>query len=251
MLQCVLERIFVNCGCKLSHGNQVVGLPGELKPRFLSGLPKAELDSVLSVAKHRQFRASSVIINQEDPAERFFLLTSGHGRHFVITNDGRKILLHWLTSGQIFGGAAILSTPFQYLASTEVLSDSCAIVWERQTIRGLASNCTTLLDNVLSIAVTENIAWSTAAHISLTSEDAHGRVAHLLVSLASAIGEATRDGVEVRVLNEDLAEGANVTPFTVSRCLSDWERSGILAKRRGKILLRKPELLLAQAENQH
>ena len=239
------RNLAVTCACKLSPGNHVVSLPADLKPRFLSGLSKAELDTVLSAAKHRQFRASSVVINQEDPAERFFLLTSGHGRHFVITGDGRKILMHWLTAGQIFGGAAILSTPFQYLASTEVLSDSCALVWERQTIRELATTCPTLLDNVLSIAVTENIAWSTAAHVSLTSDDAHGRVAHLLLSLASAIGEAANGGVEMKVLNEDLAEGANVTPFTVSRCLSEWQKAGILAKRRGKILLQQPELLLA------
>jgi CRP-like cAMP-binding protein len=186
-----------------------------------------------------------VIINQEDPAERFFLLTSGHGRHFVITSAGRKILLHWLSAGQIFGGAAILSTPYKYLACTEVLTDSCALVWERQTIRQLASTFPILLDNLLSIAVTESIAWSTAAHVSLSADDAQGRVAHLLVSLASAIGKATRAGVELSVLNEDLAEGANVTPFTVSRCLTEWQRAGILTKRRGKILLREPELLLA------
>jgi CRP-like cAMP-binding protein len=236
----VLKENLVSCACKLSVGNQVVGFPDDLRPRFLSGLLKAQLQSVLSVAKHRQFRANSVIVNQEDPAERFFLLTSGHGRHFVITNEGRKILLHWLTAGQVFGGAAILSTPYQYLANTEVLTDSCALVWERQTIRELVSTFPALVDNVLAIAVTENIAWSTAAHVSLTSDDAHGRVAHLLVSLASAIGEATRAGVELRVLNEDLAEGANVTPFTVSRCLRERQRAGILAKRRGKILLQKP-----------
>jgi CRP-like cAMP-binding protein len=237
----------VACACNLSFGQQIVGLPRDLKPRFLSGLSKPQVDSVLSVAKHRQFRASSVIINQEDAAERFFMLTSGYGRHFVITSDGRKILLNWLIAGQIFGGAAILSTPFQYLANTEVLSDSCALVWERQNIRELVSRYPVLLDNALSIAVTENITWATAAHVSLSSDDAHGRVAHLLVSLASAIGKATHAGVEMQVLNEDLAEGANVTPFTVSRCLRDWQRAGILAKRRGKILLRKPELLLAAA----
>jgi len=186
-----------------------------------------------------------VIINEQDPAERVFLLTSGHGRTFVITSDERKILLHWLTAGQIFGGAAILNIPFQYLASTEVLSDSCALVWDRLTIRELVTKIPSLLDNALSIAVTENIVWSAAANVSLSSNDAHGRVAHLLVSLASAIGEATHDGVVIKVLNEDLAEGANVTPFTVSRCLKNWERAGIVAKRRGKILLRKPELLLA------
>ena len=235
----------MSCACKLSAGNQVLGLPDELKPRFFVGLSKAQLDSVLSLAKHRRFHANSVIINHEDPAERFFLLTSGGGRHFVITNDGRKILLHWLTAGQVFGGAAILSTPYQYLANTEVLTASCALVWERQTIRELASTFPALVDNVLAIAVTESIAWSTAAHVSLTSDDARGRVAHLLFSLANAIGKTTRAGVELSVLNEDLAEGSNVTPFTVSRCLREWQRAGILAKRRGKILLRKPELLLA------
>jgi CRP-like cAMP-binding protein len=235
----------VNCACRFSPESRDVGLPVKLLPRFLSGLQKTELDSVLSFAKHRQFRASSVIINQEDAADRLFLLTSGHGRQFLITTDGRKILLQWLTPGQIFGGAAILCTPYQYVVSTEALLDSCALVWERKTIRELVSKFPVLLDNVLSIVVTENIAWATAAHVSLTTDDARGRVAHLLVSLASAIGEATPNGVKMRVLNEDLAEGANVTAFTVSRCLRDWERAGLLSKSRGGILLRKPELLLA------
>lgn len=128
----------MSCACILSSGNEVVDLPKGLKPRFLRGLSKAERDSILSVAKHLQFRASSMPINQEDPAERFFLLTSGHGRQFVVTNDGRKILLQWLTAGQIFGGSALLSSPFQYLASTEVLTDSCALVWGRLAIRELA-----------------------------------------------------------------------------------------------------------------
>lgn len=234
----------MNCACKLS-ASKILGLPDHLKPRFLSGLSGTELNSVLSAAKHRQFMASSVIINQDDSAERLFLLTSGHGRQFVITSDGRKILLQWLTTGQLFGGAAILSTPAQYLACTELQSEGCALVWERRTIREFVFRYPVLLDNALSIAVTENIAWSTAAHISLSSDDAHGRVARLLISLTSAIGRPTPEGVEMKISNEDLAEGANVTPFTVSRCLTGWQRSGILTKRRNKILLRKPELLLA------
>jgi len=208
-------------------------------------MAKPELNAVLSAAKHRQFRASSLITNQDDSAERCFLLTSGHGRQFVITDDGQKVLLNWLITVQIFGGASLLSASFRYLASTEVLSDSCALVWDRQTLRELISAYPALLDNALSIAVTENIAWSTAAHVSLSTDDAHGRVAHLLMSLSSAIGQPTHEGIQMKVMNEDLADGANVTPFTVSRCLRDWQRAGILAKRRGMILLRKPELLLA------
>jgi CRP-like cAMP-binding protein len=236
----------MECGCKLESGNRVAGLPGRLQPRFLSGLTKIELNSILSAAIHRRFVASSVILHEQDPSERFFLLTSGRGRHFVLTNDGRKVLLHWLTPGQIFGGAAALQTPSRYLASTEVLSYSCALVWDRKTMRHLVSAFPRLLDNVLSIAVTEHVAWLVAAFVSLNAEDATGRVASVLVSLACGIGKASSDGVEIPIGNEDLASRANVTPFTVSRMLTAWQREGVLTKGRGKVFLRKPERLITR-----
>lgn len=231
------------CECKLSAGNGVAGLPGQLRPRFLEGLSKAELDSVLSLAKHRHFRTSSVVIHEGEPADRLFLLTSGQGRQFVTTDKGQKVILYWLTAGQVFGGVAMLSSPVNYLGSTEVQPDSCALMWERQTIRELVSRCPQVLDNALSIAATENYPWLVAAQASLVSDDARGRVAHLLVSLACGIGKATKDGVELRIRNEDLASGANVTPFTASRILSEWQRADIVTKHRGKILLRKLFLL--------
>jgi CRP-like cAMP-binding protein len=100
------------------------------------------------------------------------------------------------------------------------------------------------LDNALSIAVTEHIAWAITARISLMSDDARGRIANLLLSLACGIGNDCQDGVEIRIGNEDLAAGANVTPFTISRTLSEWQREGILKKGRGKLLLLRPELLM-------
>jgi CRP/FNR family transcriptional regulator, nitrogen oxide reductase regulator len=235
----------VTCGCKLSPGKQVLGLPDKLKPRFLAGLSKAELASILSAARHQRLRPSSVVVREGDPAERLFLLTSGHGRHFVTTGAGRKILLHWLTAGQIFGGAALLSTPFRYLASTELRDEGCALMWERQVIRDCVARYPALMDNTLSIAVTEYIAWWVATQISLTCDDARGRVAHLLVSLTCGVGKSVPDGIELKVTNEDLAAGANVTPFTVSRTLNEWHRAGILTKGRSKVVLRKPQQLAA------
>jgi CRP-like cAMP-binding protein len=173
-----------------------------------------------------------------------FLLTRGQGRHFVITRSGRRIVLQWLTTGQFFGGITILASPSQYLVSTEVEPGSCVLGWDKKTIREFVSRFPILLDNALSIAVTEHVAWAISARISLMSDDARGRVANLLLSLACGIGKACQDGIEIRVGNEDLASGANVTPFTVSRALREWQREGILKKGRGKLLLQRPELLM-------
>jgi CRP-like cAMP-binding protein len=233
----------VICGCNLSSSKRVAALPAGLRPRLLSGLPKIELDAVLSAATHRKFPASSVIVHADDPAERFFLLTSGLGRHFVLTHTGRKILLRSLTAGQIFGGSAILPAPSPYLASVEILPASCALAWDRQTIRELASRFPRLLDNVLSIAITDHIAWLVADNISLSSNNAARRIAHTLAGLACEIGKNCPDGIEIQVDNEDLAAGANVTPCTVSRTLSAWQRKGILRKDHGKVMLRRPEFL--------
>lgn len=111
-------------------------------------------------------------------------------------------------------------------------------------MREFVSRFPILLDNALSVAVTEHIAWALSARISLMSEDAAGRLANLLLSLASGIGKVCPDGVEIRIGNEDLAAGANVTSFTVSRTLRKWQREGILTKGRTKLLLRRPELLM-------
>ena len=47
------------------------------------------------------------------------------------------------------------------------------------------------------------------------------------------------------VTNEELAGSAHITVFTTSRLLSRWQRDHTIAKRRGKLLLRSQERLLA------
>jgi CRP-like cAMP-binding protein len=52
-------------------------------------------------------------------------------------------------------------------------------------------------------------------------------------------------GVEVDVKNVELASLADVSSFTASRLLQEWERKGAVEKSRGKVLIRSPEKLLA------
>jgi CRP-like cAMP-binding protein len=58
------------------------------------------------------------------------------------------------------------------------------------------------------------------------------------------IGQKVPGGVEFDVTNEELASAANITPFTASRLLSEWQANNAVVKRRGKILLRSPGRLL-------
>ncbi len=224
-------------------GSDIASLVRELKPRILEGLNPLELQAILAAASHRRFLANSVISHQGHPAEHLFLLIRGRARYFYVTPDGERMLLYWLPPGEMLGGAAILSKRIHYLVSTEAVKNSSALVWDRTTIRGLAAKYPKLLDNALTIAW-DYLHSSLSHQLSLTRHTARQRLAHVLMNLASGIGHSVPGGVELVVSNEDLANTANVTPFTASRLLSEWQRRGMLSKSRGKVLLRHPERLL-------
>jgi CRP/FNR family transcriptional regulator, nitrogen oxide reductase regulator len=223
--------------------SEVAAALRDLKPRFLEGMPPPALQAVLGAATQRRFLTNSIIADQGQPAEYLFLLLQGRARYFFMTQEGQKILLRWLPAGEVFGGSALLPRPSNYLVSTEAVKNGCALVWHRATIRRLAGQHPRLLENALAI-VSDYLDGYLAVHVSMTCHTARQRLAQVLVNLASGIGHKVPAGVELSVSNEDLANAANMTPFTASRLLSDWQRSGMLVKSRGKVLLRHPERLL-------
>lgn len=210
--------------------------------RLLDGLAPPDLKMILEAAKQRQFLAGSVITNQGHTADHLYLLTKGRARYFFNTEDGRKVVLFWLTPGQVFGGAAMVSVPSAYLVSTEALKDSWVLVWDRATIRSLAERYPRLLENALLIS-SSYLAWYLASHVALITHTARQRLARVLICLAETIGEKVADGFEFDATNEELGGAANVTPYTASRMLSEWQKNRAVVKRRGKILLRSPERL--------
>lgn len=217
-----------------------------LNPRFLEGLTPGELRTVLTAARQVRFSANSVVITQDHPAENLFLLLTGRARYFFVTEKGQKVILLWIPPGEIFGFATFLPTPTGYHVSTETVSDSSMLVWDRATLRSLVARHPRLVENSMYLVLIYLAAYR-AAHMSLICGTARERLAYVLVSLASEIGQKVRGGFELKIRNEELANEANVTLFTASRLLSQWQRGGMLTKSRGKIVLRSPELLLRRA----
>jgi CRP-like cAMP-binding protein len=215
---------------------------GEFHSKFFEGLPKNIYQNILRAATSREAKARTILTRQDDEAENVFMLMSGCARHFFFTHDGRKVLLLWLGPGDIFGGMALLSNPSKYLVSTELVKDSTMAVWRRPTALALTSQHSRLLQNALTIA-SEYMVWYVATHSALVSRTARERLALVLSELSQGIGRQTSEGIELPLRNEELADAANVTPFTVSRLLNHWQRNGALVKKRGKIMLRDAQLL--------
>ena len=212
--------------------------------RLLEGLSREERNAILGAASYRRLSRHTVVTSQEEQANHLFLLVKGSARYFFITPGGQKIYLFWLASGEIFGGATLLPEPSLFLVGTELVKDSCVLVWQRNTIRTLAARYPKLLENALATA-TDYLTWYLASHVGLVFRTARQRLAHVVVSLASGFGRKRPDGIDLEITNEQLADTANVTLFTASRLMSEWQRSGAVTKTRGRVLLRHPEQLLS------
>jgi CRP-like cAMP-binding protein len=228
-----------------SSGLNVASLAADpFRIRLLEGLSGEERNDILGAASYRRLSRHTVVTSQEERANHLFLLLKGSARYFFIAPSGHKIYLLWLASGEIFGGATLLPEPSVFLVGTEIVRDSGALVWQRKTIRTLAARYPKLLENGLAIA-TDYLTWYLASHLSLVCHTARQRLANVLVSLASGIGRKRPEGVDLEITNEQLANTANITLFTASRLMSEWQRRGALAKTRGRVLLRHPEQLLS------
>jgi CRP/FNR family transcriptional regulator, nitrogen oxide reductase regulator len=223
----------------------IVGTAMKLQSRFLGRLTLSDRKTILATARQRHFPANAVIVNQGDPAKDLFLLIEGRARFFFSTPEGKKVVLLWLTPGEIFGGSAILSMPCTYLVGTETLRESSLLMWDRATLRRLAARYPMLLDN-LSLIAYKYLDWYVADHFALIGHNARQRLVRILVSLAKGIGKKVADGLEFDATNDELASAANVTQFTVSRLLSEWQRNRAISKRRGRVVLRLPDRLSPQ-----
>jgi CRP-like cAMP-binding protein len=220
----------------------IAAVSEDLRSQFLSGLIPAHRKTILAAATLRRFRSNSVITNQDHPADHFYLLTKGLARFFFVTEEGRKLLFQWVGPGDVFGGRAVLSSPSTYLFSTETVTDCSVLVWDRRTIRSFVERHPRLLENAL-LTASDFLSWHLTSYIALACYTARRRVAEVLVTLGRTIGQKVAGGVELRITNEELANAANVTPFTASRLMSEWVRDRALLKRRGTVLLRSPDRL--------
>ncbi len=212
---------------------------------LFAGLEKDEISTILALAIKRRFKASETIVTAEGAGTHLFLVRTGCVNFYIPTEKGARILLRRLVPGNVFGIASFLSEPLGYLGTATAVREVEVFTWERRSVRQLSRAYPRLAENAFRIAL-HYICVYARRHISVVSDTAQERLASALSHLASRAGHVVPAGLEIDIINEDLASLADVSLFTASRILKKWERAGAVEKSRGKVLIRCPERLLAE-----
>jgi len=214
----------------------IAGLPPGFKSTFLDALTPREIRALLKEARWVRISPHEVLQQEGEPADRLWLLGTGRVAVYRLTRDGEKLFLRWGAPGDAFGLATIVRAPARYLVTIEAVQEGSILAWDLAACQALISRCPSL-----SKAVNWAVSKYLDSLIDMLSmcqlQTAEGRLARVLVESAGQLGHSGPEGIEVDLKNEEIALAAHISLFTAARHLSKWQRTGLLKKYRGKIVL--------------
>jgi CRP-like cAMP-binding protein len=222
---------------KILETASAVALPPGFRSRFFEGLTAPEIEAVLAAARQEKISPRQFLQREGDPATRLWLLVTGRAAAYRLASGGGKLFLRWGVPGDAFGLATVVRAPARYLVTIEAVQESSILAWDLPSCEALVLRCSSL-SKAVNLVVANYLDGVIDALGARSFQTAEQRLARMLVVSARQIGRTGREGIELDLTNEQLAVTAQVSLFTATRKLSNWQDLGTLKKHRGKIVLR-------------
>ena len=208
-----------------------------------SKLAKAQIREVLDLATPKRFDPELSVFIEGDPAGRFYLLLDGHIRVVRTTPDGDQIIFLHIAPGQLFGIAAAMSRvtyPATAMTTNECLTLSWPTpLWNKFAVDypGFATENYKVLGKRLGEVNTRVVEMAT--------QHVEQRVANTILRLINQNGKKVEAGIAIDfpITRQNLSDLTGTTLHTVSRLLSAWEKDGLVASARKRVVVTDPHRL--------
>jgi CRP/FNR family cyclic AMP-dependent transcriptional regulator len=194
------------------------------KTTLFSELDDADIEKVVSQTSLRQFPKNTVIVNQGDDTDSFYVIVKGKVDVFLHNDKGKEIIINTLGECEAFGELAPLGEiPRQ--ASIITTEDSTFGVISRQVFMD-----TLLIKPVVSMRIIDllitRIQDLTEEVSSLALEDVYNRVVRVLYKHAQEVGEKL---VTEKLTQQNIASRVGATREMVHRILKELKTGGYIS----------------------
>lgn len=220
--------------------------------RRVTVLKAANDDDVRAIAHlgiTRAVEEGGFFFFQGDKAEYLYIMLVGRAKLCQIAPDGQQVNLRTLNTYQLFGAVGAVDANATYPACAQTLEDSSAIAIHSADFRILLEQRPHLSFGLMKL-MTGYIQEMQERYRESVTEKVEQRIARVLLRLAGQTGKRVEQGVliELPFSRQDLAEMAGTTLYTVSRILSAWEKQGLIATGRERVILTNPHAVMRLAE---
>lgn len=208
-------------------------------PGFLGDLSPDDAGAVLTGAHLVRVPAGATVLQPDE--SRLWLVVEGLVRLFVITAEGRQLILLHAVPGDTIGLASLFTGDGRQSAQTVVESRLLSLDWAR--VRDLLR-----MNPAANLAAASEVverATRTMEAISVRSvRSVQERIVEYVLDLVSR-----RPGADFHLplTHQELADAIGCSREAVSRCLADLRRRGLVATEPALLTVLDPEALRRDA----
>lgn len=198
---------------------------------LFDGVPDADVQRVLSIARRRAFQRGEVVFHVDDPADTLHLVVAGRFAVRVQTAVGDIAILTVVGPGEMFGELALIDTG-RRSATVEALEAAETRSIHRPDFERLRAEHPSVTDVMVAVLAgrVARLSQHLLEALYLPSDKrVRRRLAELARTYAPDGGEAV-----IPLRQEDLAGLAGTSRATVNRVLREEEAKGAVVLGRGR-----------------
>ncbi len=188
--------------------------------------------NIESLAATRSYPKNTIVINQGDDSDAFYLVLSGELLVLILHEDGRQIVLGTLQPGDYFGELSCLDGDARSATIMTKEASKC-LVLSKDGFHNLCSEHPSLIWALIRDLV-RKLRKSTRKIEELAFMDVYGRVARYL----SEIQDDDRV-IEKRMTHQDIAYAVGASREMVSRIMKELSGRGYIKQAKGRIQILK------------
>lgn len=203
---------------------------------IFSALREDQLEKVLAAADRKKLQTGTILFEQGQTAEKFFMVSEGQIQLFRLSDEGDEKVIDIVHPGQVFAEAVMFMEDRRYPVNAVAIKDSEVIAFDNETFRKILRESVDTCFRLMA-------AMSQRLHIQLNEIDSlslHNATYRLVHYLLKSIPDANGSRTEITLSypKNILASRLSVKPETFSRIMSHLRRNNIIDVRGNQIIIR-------------
>ncbi len=183
------------------------------------------------------------IFDKGDDGDRLLGVLAGQVRIYVISSEGRELIMNVIMPGELFGEISLIDGKPRS-ASAVAVGDTDLLHIKRADLQSLLQKNSELCFKFMSV-LCERVRWTSGLLEDASLLDLPARLAKRLLNLAEGVGEKEGDAIRisVKLSQTDLGNMLGVTREAVNKQLREWKKDGIVDMTDGQVLIQDPKML--------
>lgn len=220
----------------------------EENPNFLGRLQTEDRETVVARGIRYEYAPGEHFFYQGELHEGIHVIQAGRVRSYYASPSGREITLAYWTPGHFVGGPQIFGGG-HHMWSSVAVTESSALWISGNDLRDLINEIPDLAVALIDGLVHKGKCYSALLQL-IGTRQMRSRLAHLLLTLVERHGVEDAEAGSVigpRFTHEELAGMIGATRQWVSATMDQFEESGLVTRRAGRIAIVDKEGLRARS----